>query len=97
MLEVLIPKLMPKSWVPWVEEDLKVNDFDFFSAFVSGCHILSQSSESLPVCFFSYSFTTAQPPPDESAVLIKLFLFFIFVMIPLVTLRLIPVHLRYCR
>ena len=39
--EVLIPKLMPKSWSPWVEQDSKVNDFDFFSALVSGCHILS--------------------------------------------------------
>ena len=64
-----------------VDEGLKALDFDFsvfffFSALVSACRILLQSSESLPIGSFSYSVTAAQPPYVESAILVSLFLFF---------------------
>ena len=64
-----------------VDEGLKALDFDFsvfffFSALVSACRILLQSSESLPIGSFLYSVTAAQPPYVESAILVNLFLFF---------------------
>ena len=64
-----------------VDEGLKALDFDFsvflfFSALVSACRILLQSSESLPIGSFLYSATAAQPPYVESAILVSLFLFF---------------------
>ena len=56
--------------------DFTFSVFFLFSALVSACRILLQSSESLPIGSFSYSATTAQPPSVEFAILISLSLFF---------------------